>query len=103
MKTSKKIIIILFTIAFFIGLPIAIYYGLGGSCAYLNCANGGKCTNGSCECLENYSGKLCEIDEICKNKVCENNGICKNGKCVCTKNFFGPSCKGSSVLSFSKK
>jgi hypothetical protein len=57
------------------------------------CQNGGNLTNGTCVCLPEYNGILCEnmLDD-CDPNPCLNGGSCMNGLCTCLPGFTGPIC-----------
>lgn len=67
------------------------------------CQNGGSCVKLSyssykCICPINYSGKFCEIFDICSLNPCKNNGQCifnspSHFTCNCTNQYFGSVCE----------
>uniref|UniRef100_A0A1I8AAK5 Delta-like protein n=1 Tax=Steinernema glaseri TaxID=37863 RepID=A0A1I8AAK5_9BILA len=69
--------------------------------AYNPCQNGGECYleegTAVCECLSIWTGRFCEVFDICHDDKCEN-GIChplseKNYSCSCWKGFTGANCE----------
>ncbi|EFO27466.1 hypothetical protein LOAG_01014 [Loa loa] len=77
-------------------------------CAQLNpCMNGGRCidevNNYKCQCLDGYSGTLCQ-DSVspCLNEPCMNGGQCidvQGGRyyCKCRIGFRGSNCKTAEI------
>jgi hypothetical protein len=74
----------------------------------LNCSNNGKCAYNPaknsfiCDCIQNYTGSLCQIDKrpCNSNKLqCMNNGECINTNndynftCNCSYPFYGNRCQ----------
>jgi protein crumbs len=69
------------------------------------CKNGGLCVRTednsnefSCKCKPNYSGKTCEIFNICSTKPCRNDGQCQlktptSFECKCQPGYFGYVCE----------
>lgn len=55
----------------------------------------GNCIEGKCDCLDGFSGNLCEKEDLCiTSKVtCQNGGICADGSCECLEGFTGNNCE----------
>eukprot|EP00299_Pterocystis_sp_00344_P016449 c8259_g1_i1.p1 GENE.c8259_g1_i1~~c8259_g1_i1.p1 ORF type:complete len:583 (-),score=125.93 c8259_g1_i1:35-1783(-) len=63
-------------------------------CEELDCGSHGVCEEGSCLCVENYSGSNCteSIFDTCPSQ-CSGRGVnCVQSKCVCSPGYGGPSC-----------
>lgn len=62
-------------------------------CAHQTCGAHGICVNGrgegewSCQCLEGYTGRLCDTQTRCQP-----NGVWKNGQCKCREGYVGKHC-----------
>jgi len=53
-------------------------------CKDVTCENGGTCTEGVCECADNYYGDACETQCV--------NGTYASGTCGCDAGFEGDAC-----------
>lgn len=63
------------------------------------CLNNAVCipvnhTKTSCNCIDNFSGELCELAPVCLNKPCKNNGVCSRTgndtyRCKCSSWWYG--------------
>ena len=55
-------------------------------CENVECFNGGTCNEGSCDCIDGYTGTNCEIEPDCNDsKPCTSPKQCENYICVCPK------------------
>ena len=55
-------------------------------CEDVECFNGGTCNEGSCDCIDGYTGTNCEIEPDCNDsKPCTSPKQCENYICVCPK------------------
>ena len=53
-------------------------------CEDVECFNGGTCNEGSCDCIDGYTGTNCEIEPDCNDsKPCTSPKQCENYICVC--------------------
>ena len=53
-------------------------------CENMECLNGGTCKEGSCECVNGYTGSSCEVEPDCNDsKPCTSPKQCENYICVC--------------------
>ncbi|ESO09537.1 hypothetical protein HELRODRAFT_109730 [Helobdella robusta] len=67
------------------------------------CLNGGICTNGRCECPNEFAGATCGENIVCKYTRCQNEGQCRSvvtntstsyePKCFCPSGFSGAYCE----------
>lgn len=63
------------------------------SCAGVNCLNDGVCNEGTCTCLEGFTGEYCQSTDDCAGVNCLNGGACNDGTCVCPDGFTGQYCQ----------
>lgn len=62
-------------------------------CENVICLNGGTCDNGTCICINGFSGQLCETaPDPCAGITCLNGGTCANGVCNCPTGYTGGNC-----------
>lgn len=61
-------------------------------CADVTCLNGGACAEGTCLCVDDFFGTLCE-QEPCDTINCLNGGTCASGACECPLGYFGNRCQ----------
>ncbi len=57
------------------------------------CQNGGSCVDGSCNCLDGFTGQYCDTPVVECVVPCENNGQCVDGVCMCADGFDGNLCE----------
>lgn len=63
-------------------------------CANVDCKNGGNCVDGTCNCVNGYTGSRCEIPpNPCQNVTCLNGGTCLDGTCHCINGYTGVHCE----------
>lgn len=62
-------------------------------CRGIDCANGGTCNDGECDCLKGYEGENCEVKDICvlDDVVCVF-GDCNEGICTCNEGIEKADC-----------
>lgn len=66
------------------------------SCDDDPCKNNGICnSDGTCTCLEGWSGTRCELVSIpCTTSPCHNSGVCnEDGACTCPEGWSGNRCE----------
>ncbi len=62
-------------------------------CETVTCLNGGICDDGTCICINGFSGQLCETPpDPCAGITCLNGGTCANGICNCPTGYTGSDC-----------
>jgi hypothetical protein len=62
-------------------------------CETVVCLNGGICDDGTCICINGFSGQLCETaPDPCAGITCLNGGTCANGVCNCPMGYSGSDC-----------
>lgn len=62
-------------------------------CDCVNCGTHGNCTNGTCTCLDGWTGAQCNTPpDPCFNVNCLNGGMCSGGVCTCVGGFTGANC-----------
>jgi len=67
---------------------LIIFTGCKDDCDGVQCANGGVCLNGDCDCPEGFFGSNCELmDDPCSTVECLPDETCNNGTCECTTEF----------------
>ncbi len=64
-------------------------------CDGIICNNGGTCVDGTCACLDGFSGPNCDSEDLCitESIECFNGGVCENGACQCPTGFTGENCE----------
>ncbi len=63
-------------------------------CVGMVCQHGGSCVDGTCHCVNGYTGDYCEIEPgLCLNVTCEGcqqcdpaDGLCKDSDALCAEN-----------------
>jgi len=78
---------------FLAALSIAVIFtGCKEDCTF-ECKNGSECVDGTCDCLEGWTGTDCStaITMDCANE-CMNGGVCSNGTCNCEDGWTGDDC-----------
>ena len=66
------------------------------------CLNGGICipiekTNLNCSCINDYTGRFCENESVCRSVTCHHQGVCSpigehDYQCRCTDDYSGKNC-----------
>ncbi len=64
-------------------------------CNSVECQNGGKCNDGSCQCPEGYMGQYCQYQK-CDGAFCQNGGSCLDNLCQCPTGYSGQYCQYAS-------
>lgn len=63
-------------------------------CKDVTCQNGGVCNDGTCGCVNGYTGATCQIaPDPCASTTCENGGTCVSGVCDCATGYEGTNCE----------
>ena len=52
------------SIAFFAFVTTTVFYSCSDPCNDLRCENGSVCIDGTCNCLDGFMGKLCQIEKV---------------------------------------
>lgn len=87
----------------FLVLMIGLAWGFSGCqnpCDEVDCLNGSTCMEGTCNCLNGFSGINCETEDLCvsQNVDCQNDGSCENGVCDCPDGYIGANCEFFDVV-----
>ncbi len=62
-------------------------------CETIICQNGGTCDDGTCICINGFSGQFCQTaPDPCAGITCLNGGVCANGVCNCPPGYSGSDC-----------
>lgn len=62
-------------------------------CENVSCQNGGTCDDGTCICINGFSGQFCQTaPDPCAGIICLNGGSCANGVCNCPTGYTGSDC-----------
>jgi hypothetical protein len=72
------------------------FAGCSEPCDDVNCLNGGACNDGTCVCLDGFTGEYCQSTvnpDPCADVNCGNNGECVDGECVCDQGYYGVNCE----------
>ena len=90
-----KFLTAVFACVFALGSVVYISSCKKDTCKDVQCLNNGVCDEGTCDCVNGFTGDRCQIapPDPCEDVVCQNGGTCIDGTCECATGYEGTNCE----------